>query len=242
MRSLGFSAVRRALTPIVCLLALLPAAGCGSDDSGTAGGDTTAETAPADTQVQTTATPPSGCKEVAQPPAKPDGGQKKPAAELDAGTDYKVEFVTNCGSFTVDVDEAGGLTAASFVKLAEDGFYANTFFHRIAPGFVIQGGDPTGSGLGGPGYTTKDPPPRDLKYAKGSVAMAKGGAEPPGTAGSQFFVVTAAAGAANLTPDYALVGEISDGMDVVDRIAQLGDVAERPTQVVRISKARVRSG
>jgi cyclophilin family peptidyl-prolyl cis-trans isomerase len=154
-----------------------------------------------------------------------------------------VTFKTNCGSFTIDIDEEGaGLTAASFVQLAADGFYDNTYFHRIVPGFVIQGGDPTGTGTGGPGYTTEDPPAGNATYVKGTVAMAKAGPEPPGTAGSQFFVVTDDAGGGNLTPDYAIVGEISDGMDVIDEIALLGDVAEQPTQVVKIEETTVKGG
>ena len=86
---------------------------------------------------------------------------------------------------------------------------------------MIQGGDPNGDGTGGPGYTTVDPPPADAKYTKGVVAMAKTQNEPPGTAGSQFFVVTGAD--IGLPPDYALLGNVSSGMDVVDKIGKLGD-------------------
>jgi cyclophilin family peptidyl-prolyl cis-trans isomerase len=109
-------------------------------------------------------------------------------------------------------------------------------FHRIVPGFVIQGGDPNGDGSGGPGYTTVDTPPSDAKYTKGVVAMAKSAAEAPGTSGSQFFVVTAAD--AQLPPDYALLGKVTKGLDVVERIGQLGDPAtELPTKRVVIQKA-----
>src|SRR3712207_7104372 len=99
-------------------------------------------------------------------------------------------------------EEVGGLSAASFVKLAESGFYDDTFFHRISPGFVIQGGDPLGQGIGGPGYKTVDPPPEGATYPRYTVAMAKGGAEDPGTSGSQFFVMT---GDGGLPPEYAIV-------------------------------------
>ena len=86
---------------------------------------------------------------------------------------------------------------------------------------MIQGGDPTASGTGGPGYSTRDRVPRNAAYTPGVVAMAKAGNEPPGTAGSQFFVVTAAG--AGLTPDYALLGRVTKGMDVVREIGKLGD-------------------
>jgi cyclophilin family peptidyl-prolyl cis-trans isomerase len=109
------------------------------------------------------------------------------------------------------------------------------------PGFVIQGGDPTGSGQGGPGYTTTDKPPADTVYGRGTVAMAKTGAEPPGTAGSQFFVVTGEASA--LTPEYARLGEVTRGMAVVERIGQLGDPQSggsgTPLQPVVIRRTKV---
>ena len=102
---------------------------------------------------------------------------------------------------------------------------------------MIQGGDPTGTGSGGPGYSTHDKVPRNASYAHGVVAMAKSGAEPPGTAGSQFFVVTA--DGAPLPPDYAIVGKVTEGLDVVDRIGKLGDAAEQPTRDIVISKVKV---
>jgi len=103
---------------------------------------------------------------------------------------------------------------------------------------VIQGGDPNGDGTGGPDYTVEEAPPQDLAYTKGVVAMAKTGAEPPGTSGSQFFVVTAED--AQLPPDYALLGKVTKGQDVVDKIRATptgaGDV---PLQPVVIKKATV---
>src|SRR5215207_10250466 len=97
---------------------------------------------------------------------------------------------TNCGTFTIELDEkASPKTVASVAGLAEAGFYDDTTFHRIIPGFVIQGGDPTATGTGGPGYSTVDTPAETTKYTKGVVAMAKTPTEAPGTSGSQFFVV-----------------------------------------------------
>ena len=130
------------------------------------------------------AAPAGGCEQVDAPEPKPDGGQKAPKAGLDPAKTYDVELRTNCGSFTVRLDqETSPKTAASFVALAKDGFFDGTVFHRIVPDFVIQGGDPTGSGMGGPGYSTRDAPPDDATYTRGVVAMAKTETEPAGHGG-----------------------------------------------------------
>ena len=123
------------------------------------------------------------------------------------------------------------------MSLARSGFYADTVFHRIVPGFVIQGGDPTQTGTGGPGYTTTDPPPGSARYTRGIVAMAKSLAEPSGSAGSQFFVVTA--DDASLDPEYAIVGTVTEGLDVVEQIGLLGDAEQRPTQPIVIDRVTV---
>ena len=159
--------------------------------------------------------------------------------KLDADKTYRLVFHTNCGDFTVTLDQKTSPNATgSLVSLAQRGFFDDTFFHRIVPGFVIQGGDPTGMGTGGPGYSTHDKVPQNASYAHGVVAMAKSGAEPPGTAGSQFFVVTGAD--ASLPPDYAVVGKVTSGLDVVDAIGRLGDPAtEQPTRSIVISKVKV---
>ena len=100
---------------------------------------------------------------------------------------------TSCGTFDIALDtKRAPKTANSFAFLAEEGFYDDLTFHRIVPGFVIQGGDPLGTGTGGPGYSVDEKPPANLAYTKGIVAMAKSSAEPPGSSGSQFYVVTGA--------------------------------------------------
>jgi peptidyl-prolyl cis-trans isomerase B (cyclophilin B) len=148
---------------------------------------------------------------------------------------------TSCGSFTIALDTSRApKTASSFAYLARRGVYDNTIFHRIIPGFVVQGGDPTGTGTGGPGYSVDEPPPDNLSYTRGIVAMAKSPVEPPGRSGSQFFVVTAAD--AGLTPDYALVGRVSAGLDVVQRIEQLGSASGSPRAPVVIRRVTIRSG
>jgi cyclophilin family peptidyl-prolyl cis-trans isomerase len=229
--------VRRALLAMLMLL-VLAAAGCGDDDS--EGGDTAGDTAPA-TSAETEPEPAGdGCREVAQPEPKEAGGERRPRGELERGRKYAVVVQTSCGDFTIAVDpRTAPRTGASFLALARSGFYDGTFFHRIVPGFVIQGGDPTGTGTGGPGYSTRDEPPAGARYTAGVVAMARTPEEPPGTAGSQFFVVTGAD--TGLPPEYAVLGKVSRGLEVVQRIAALGDPStEQPTQIVTIEGMRVR--
>jgi peptidyl-prolyl cis-trans isomerase B (cyclophilin B) len=146
---------------------------------------------------------------------------------------------TTEGTFTIALDARDSpCTTASFVALVRRAYFENTDFHRIVPGFVIQGGDPTGTGSGGPGYTTRDRPPADASYTRGVVAMAKTQAEPPGTAGSQFFIVTGAD--AGLPPEYALLGKVVRGLAVVERIGRLGDPAtEHPTRRVVIRRVTI---
>jgi peptidyl-prolyl cis-trans isomerase B (cyclophilin B) len=230
----------RLLGILLCALAL---AACGDDDDGSDGSENGggADTAAQEPRPEEPAAK-GGCRDVQQPEPKPDGGAERPTGRLDPGAMYLVTLSTSCGEFAIRLDQkASPRAAASFAHLARTGFYDNTVFHRIVPGFVIQGGDPTASGTGGPGYSTRDVPPRNARYTKGVAAMAKSPAEPSGTAGSQFFVVTAAD--AGLTPDYALLGEVVEGQDVVDRIGELGDPASggagAPLQPVVIESAKV---
>lgn len=210
---------RRAVSPRGAILAialgsavlLLALNGCGGDEQTDGAGGTAA------TEAETVAA--EACEQVDEPAPKdvdlPAPDAKQPSAKA-------VVFETSCGSFTVTLDaERAPKTAASFQYLAEEGVYDGTAFHRVAPEFVIQGGDPSGDGTGGPGYSVTERPPADLSYTRGLVAMAKTGAEPPGTSGSQFFVVTAPADAA-LPPDFALVGEVTEGLDTVLAIEALG--------------------
>jgi len=226
--------VRRAPTT-AALLALLAFAGCGGEEKEKANTGAAAPAPPAQPAE-------GGCRRVEAPRPKPDGGQRRPSEPLSPGKRYSVTFATSCGDFTVALNtRSAPRTAASFVSLARKGFFDDTVFHRIVPGFVIQGGDPTGSGQGGPGYSTRDVPPRNAKYTRGVVAMAKTAEEPPGTAGSQFYVVTGRD--VGLPPEYAVLGKVSRGQDVVQRIDRLGDPASgeegRPTQPVVIEKATV---
>ncbi len=166
---------------------------------------------------------PEGCQEVEEPQAKevklpaPEGKDAEPPP---AGSTATVE--TSCGRFEIELATGDSpKTTASFAYMAEHGAYDGTSINRIAPEFVIQGGDPTETQAGNAGYTVTEPPQQNLMYERGVVAMAKSGAEPPGTSGSQFFVVIAPA-VADLPPDYALLGRVDVGFDVVERIASVG--------------------
>jgi peptidyl-prolyl cis-trans isomerase B (cyclophilin B) len=202
----------------VALAVLALAAGCG-------GGDSEAEDE-------------SACEEVEAPtPRKPET-LRPPRTTLDPTKDWSLVFETSCGDFTVELNlTLAPETSASLVFLARRGFFDDTIFHRIVPGFVIQGGDPTQTGSGGPGYATLDRPPPSVRYTKGVVAMAKTAIAPAGTAGSQFFVVTAED--AGLDPVYAIVGRVTDGLDVVEAIGALGDAqterARRPVVIRRVT-------
>ena len=223
--------MRRILLPLLLVLVLSLAA-CGGDDesesSGTGGATTEASPSGDD-----------GCETVEAPAPKPDGGEEAPTASLEADTTYELVVETNCGDFTITLDPSlAPKTTASLVALAEDGFYDGTTFHRVVPGFVIQGGDPTGTGTGGPGYTTVDAPPTDTQYVEGTVAMAKGPADAAGTSGSQFFVVTAPD--AGLPPDYAVIGTVTDGMETVSAIEALGISDGPPGKPVVIEQVTVR--
>jgi cyclophilin family peptidyl-prolyl cis-trans isomerase len=208
-------------TAIAASLALVALAGCGG------GGEET-----------TSAGLPAGCSKVAEPPPK-QLQLSRPAQRLQGPATATVE--TSCGSFRIALDTARApKTTSSFAYLARQGAYDDTPFHRIVPGFVVQGGDPTGTGSGGPGYFVDEPPPQSLSYTRGIAAMAKSSAEPPGRSGSQFFVVTAAD--AGLTPDYALLGRVSSGFDVVQRIERLGTSSGTPKSPVVIRRVTIEGG
>ena len=187
---------------------------------------------------------PSGCEQVSKPPPK-NRQLKRPPQTVTRGERLTATVDTSCGSFDIRLDTSTSpRTVNSFAYLAKKGFYDNTTFHRIVPHFVIQGGDPTQTGEGGPGYNVTEPPPQNTTYRMGTVAMAKGAVEPSGRSGSQFFVVIAAD--AGLPPNYAILGRVSSGFDVVKRIGTLGDRASgdagTPLATVLIRRITVSGG
>ena len=160
---------------------------------------------------------------------------------LDPKRPHTVDVLTNLGGFAfrLDVEDSPCVTS-SFASLVRKHFFDGTVFHRIVPGFVIQGGDPTATGTGGPGYTVTDVPPANSLYTEGVVAMAKSPAEPRGAAGSQFFIVTASN--AGLQPDYAILGVVTKGLKVVERIGRLGNrVTEKPTRRIAVLRMTLAS-
>lgn len=181
----------------------------------------------------------AGCKE-----GEAGGADSLPCPDevLDEGEQATAVVTTSLGTFEIDLDtEQAPLTANSFAYLAEEGFYDGLTFHRIVDGFVIQGGDPLGNGQGGPGYSVREAPPAGTTYTKGVVAMAKTQAEPAGTSGSQFFVVTG--DDAGLPPDYAVAGRVTKGLPVVERIGSVptDPSTEQPVEPVVIDSITIQS-
>jgi peptidyl-prolyl cis-trans isomerase B (cyclophilin B) len=214
---------------VLALCAVLLLTACGSD-----------KPAPAASTAKPAAAP-AACRKVAAPAPKGEQHLSKPTGTLAAGQRYTVDLQTNCGTITIRLATGRApKTAASFADLVKRGFYDGLTFHRIVPDFVIQGGDPLGTGLGGPGFTVVETPPSDLAYTTGVVAMAKTEADPRGASGSQFFIVTG--NDAKLPPDYALVGGVVLGMDVAQRIGRAAvDAQGRPSSPVVIEKATLRT-
>jgi peptidylprolyl isomerase len=212
--------------------AALVAAACGADDGGSAVGSssTTADTIPI-SEFTTTTVP------VASVPTDYAGfrtqatacGAEQPtpievtefAEPVDQGLDptqpVTLVLETSCGDIIIEMDPgAAPETVNSFVFLAEQGFFDGGASHRISPSFVIQAGDPTATGFGGPGYVVPDEYPNaDFIYERGVVAMANAG---PGSTGSQFFIML---GDSGLPPTFTVLGRVVDGLDVVDRIATI---------------------
>jgi cyclophilin family peptidyl-prolyl cis-trans isomerase len=228
--------VRRALVTRLACSALALAA-CGDDEESPG----VAKEGGSPTQAQTDPEPTSGCKKVSEPKAKDVSKIKRQIAKVDASKTYTAVLQTSCGTLELELAAKDApKTVGSFVGLARQDFFDGLAFHRIVPGFVVQGGDPEGTGEGGPGYSVTEAPPADVKYTKGTVAMAKTELEEPGTSGSQFFLVTA--DDAGLPPDYALLGKVSAGDDVLDKLANVpNDPADnRPTEPVVIEDVTVR--
>ena len=151
---------------------------------------------------------------------------------IDVTRRYSAEMVTSKGTMTIALDPvAAPKTVNNFVFLARYHYFDGIFFHRVIPGFVLQGGDPRGTGTGGPGYEFEDELPRPGRYELGSLAMANAG---PNTNGSQFFIVTADA-CPWLDGKHTVFGEVKDGMDVVEKLDGVStDGGDRPSEPVGI--------
>jgi cyclophilin family peptidyl-prolyl cis-trans isomerase len=165
---------------------------------------------------------------------------KRPPQTVKRGDHLLAVVKTNCGDFTIKLEAARSPTIVnSFAYLARHDFFDGLAFDRVAPHFVIEGGDPRDNGTGGPGYTVVEPPPARVKYRTGTVAMANAEREPRGSAGSNFFVVVGQGGA--IPPRYPILGQIRAGMGTVRRIDDLGLASQVPSQTVRIESVRIRA-
>ncbi|MGH8928841.1 MAG: peptidylprolyl isomerase [Acidimicrobiia bacterium] len=161
----------------------------------------------------------------------------QPELAIDVDKTYIAQLDTNHGPITIKLQaERAPQTVNNFVFLANEGFYDDVIFHRVVPGFVIQGGDPTGTGRGGPGYKFRDELDKPGAYGRGTVAMANAG---PNTNGSQFFVCLADVG---LPHAYTIFGEVTAGMEAVDSIAALPTRSERPVEDAVINRVQISEG
>jgi cyclophilin family peptidyl-prolyl cis-trans isomerase len=185
-----------------------------------------ASAAPIATPAPSVAGPKAAC-----PTAQP--------AALPAGESRTVTIATALGSMTLKIEaDLSPVAAGNFVALADCGYYDGVVFHRVVPGFVIQGGDPTGKGTGGPGYTIKDEPVT-AQYARGVVAMAR--TAQPDSVGSQFFIVLSddARTALASANTYQIIGHVTAGMETADAITQAAAGVELPSQPVAMTKVTV---
>jgi peptidyl-prolyl cis-trans isomerase B (cyclophilin B) len=184
-----------------------------------------------------------GCRHVPAPPSRASEQASKATTLLNPAHSYTVRLATNCGPIVIQLAVAQApKTASSFAHLVQTGYYNELTFHRVVPGFVVQGGDPNGNGSGGPSWQVVEPPPASLRYTQGVVAMAKGPTAPTGASGSQFFIVTGSN--VGLPPVYALVGHVLSGQKAADAISHVpteaaseGGEASKPLVPIVIEKA-----
>ncbi len=229
------------LVSALALGGVLAGCGGGSDSPGTT-------TAPPATTTAARATGGgaelTSCLETGQPKPGDKPSYEKPEQVLKPGVDSAIVMKTSCGTITIKLDPAaGGPIPNSVAFLASKGFFDGLTFHRVVPDFVLQGGDPLGNGQGGPGYQVVGPVPAGYRYKTGDVAMAKTASDAPGTAGSQFFIVTSENGGANLTaqPVYGILGHATDAVSLatIARIAALAVDDGPPSKPVWIISATV---
>ncbi len=243
-RGLQFGIIIPLLIAIVSLILIL--ANRGGDDS-TDVSDTTPDldtTLPGDTTVPEVTGTEAPTTTIAAPPCpKEDGSStrttefaREPDTCIDLGKVYLAEFETNKGKFTMELDPGiAPKTVNNFVFLARYHFFDSINCHRIIPGFVVQCGDPTGSGSGGPGYSLPDELPAAGAYQLGSVAMARG----ISTSGSQFFIVTGDQGV-SLGPNYSLFGKVTAGFDdTVKAMEAAGTPGGTPSEPITIQKVTI---
>ena len=160
-----------------------------------------------------------------------------PEFTLDMDKTYSATIDTNHGTIEIDLDATRSpITVNNFVTLARAGFYDGVIYHRVIQGFMIQGGDPTGTGTGGPGYRFEDELPQPGQYELGSLAMANAG---PNTNGSQFFIISGQSGV-QLPPQYSLFGKVVGGLEIVSAMQSVRTGAgDRPVDDVVIESVTI---
>jgi len=231
------------LIGLAVVLAVLAAAlfGGGDDKKTTAADQSTTSSSTGETTT-TTVNPALAaiqCNDT-KPPDNPNRPTftAPPPMTIDAAKKYTATIETSCGKITIDLDAKGApKTVNNFVFLANKKFYDGLTFHRVVKDFVIQGGDPQGTGGGGPGYQFEDELPKD-GYKLGSLAMANSGAN---TNGSQFFVVTGAEGT-QLPGNYSRFGMVTGGLDVAQKLESFADPQQKPTRPLYIFTITIKEG
>jgi len=222
-------------------LIVLTACGSSSSSSSSSGATTATGTQSGSSSAAAVPTVPAGtCIHTAPATAaKPKTYAAAPAMTINAAKTYTATLATSCGTIVMNLlPKQAPVTVNNFVYLADQGFYNGLTFHRVIPGFVIQGGDPKGDGTGGPGYQFKDELPKTT-YTLGDVAMANAG---PNTNGSQFFIVQGSQ-AVSLQLNYSRFGHVTTGQNVVNLIANVPANATtgKPTQPVWIYSVTVKA-
>jgi peptidylprolyl isomerase len=184
----------------------------------------------------------TGCQMSASQPSAPKQWSTQPEMKVDQNKTYTAKIATTMGDMDVQLyAKEVPLTVNNFVFLAREGFYDNVKFHRIIKGFMVQTGDPEGTGRGGPGYRFVDEPVT-MNYDKGIVAMANAG---PNTNGSQFFIVHGEDVNQRLPKNYTIFGKVTNGIDVLEKIASVpvgnspGGEPSLPSQDVRMTKVTI---
>ena len=165
--------------------------------------------------------------------------EQAPPLTIDGKKSYTATMVTSCGSVQLQLfPRVAPVAVNSFVFLARKGFFDGLFFHRVVKNFVIQGGDPLGTGSGGPGYSFKDELRNKLTYKVGTLAMVNSGRN---TNGSQFFIVSGPDGPRQLAHKYTIFGKVRSGLDVVRKIqdVQTNPTTQRPTRVIYIERVTI---
>ena len=225
----------RVLSALAVAALLVVTTGCGSDDASDGAGADSIEPVATENAIEQND---ADCPPVDGADSQTRDFGAAPPMCLEAGASYEAIVTTNKGELTIALDpETGPVAANNFVFLARNQYSDDTVCHRIIPNFVVQCGDPTATGTGGPGYTIVDEPPATGQYQIGSIAMAK--TQAPDSGGSQFFIITGSDGA-GLPPEYALFGQVVDGLDTtVEAMAAAGTPDGTPSEPIEIQSIRI---